>query len=332
MTADTVQIDQLAPASDRLIRSGAYVMVTLLFLFLINVYLTHWQNWPTFAESVQNLSSSGLSLIHFGLFTTIIIAAFIYPWLTPKQGLQTDAERFSRLSAFVIRAAFWSVFLIGFVDSVISFLRVENLLASIVGEELNVQLGRAIFRGTYVHYPLVVLSLLIAAFTRSISVIWLVFLVVISEFSIVLSSFVFSYEQAFMGDLVRFWYAALFLFVSAYTLVEEGHVRVDVLYAHFSDRGKAWANTIGCLLLGLPLCWTILTQGMWNKGSSLISPIISFEISQSGYGLYVKYLMASFLTIFAVSMAIQFVAYILESVAILKGYPVRHKRKTGGTH
>ena len=30
-----------------------------------------------------------------------------------------------------------------------------------------------------------------------------------------------------MGDLVRFWYAALF-FASAYTLKEDGHVRVDV--------------------------------------------------------------------------------------------------------
>lgn len=36
-----------------------------------------------------------------------------------------------------------------------------------------------------------------------------------------------------MADLVRFWYAALFLFASAYTLLEEGHVRVDVFYAGF---------------------------------------------------------------------------------------------------
>ncbi len=324
--------DPVFPASDRLIRSGAYVMVTLLFLFLINVYLTHWQAWPTFTESIKNLGNSGLSLFHFGLFAVIVIAAFAYPWLTPKRSLRLDSDRFSGLTAFLIRAAFWSVFLVGFTDSVISFLRVENLLPGIVGDELNSQLGRAIFRGTYVHYPLIVLSLVIAAFTRSVSFVWLVFLVVLAEFSIVLSSFVFSYEQAFMGDLVRFWYAALFLFASAYTLIEEGHVRVDVLYAHFSKRGKAWANILGCLILGLPLCWTILIQGMWNKGSSLISPIISFEISQSGYGLYVKYLMASFLTIFAMSMAIQFVAYILENIANLKGYPGKRKKKKREAH
>ena len=60
---------------------------------------------------------------------------------------------------------------------------------------------------------------------------WLALLIVVAELAIVITRFVFSYEQAFMGDLVRFWYAALFLFASAYTLYEEGHVRVDVFYA-----------------------------------------------------------------------------------------------------
>ena len=97
--------------------------------------------------------------------------------------------------------------------------------------------------------------------------IWLALLVVFAQFQIVIWRFVFSYEQAFMGDLVRFWYAALFLFASAYTLVEEGHVRVDVFYARFSARGKAWANLLGSLLLGAPLCWVIISLGMWSKAA-----------------------------------------------------------------
>ncbi|MEE9447692.1 MAG: hypothetical protein V3V09_07005, partial [Arenicellales bacterium] len=68
-----------------------------------------------------------------------------------------------------------------------------------------------------------------------------------------------------------------------------------------------------------PLCATILYMGMESSFSSLSSPIINFEISQSGYGMYVKYLMAGFLVIFAVSMAIQFISYFLSSVAYLTG-------------
>ena len=58
-------------------------------------------------------------------------------------------------------------------------------------------------------------------------------MIVLGELLIVIARFIFSYEQAFMGDLVRFWYAALFLFSSAYTLVHDGHVRVDIIYASF---------------------------------------------------------------------------------------------------
>jgi TRAP-type mannitol/chloroaromatic compound transport system permease small subunit len=142
-------------------------------------------------------------------------------------------------------------------------------------------------------------------------------MVVLSEFSIVITRFVFSYEQAYMGDIVRFWYAGLFLFASAYTLVEEGHVRVDVLYAGFSRWKKAWIDTLGCMLLGLPICWVILMHGMGGKGNSINSPLLSFEVTQSGYGMYVKYLMAGFLVVFAVSMLIQFVSYLLFNVSEL---------------
>ena len=57
---------------------------------------------------------------------------------------------------------------------------------------------------------------------RDISFTWLDLMCVLAEFLIVVTRFVFSYEQAYMVDLVRFWYAGLFLFASAYTLVEEG--------------------------------------------------------------------------------------------------------------
>ena len=68
-----------------------------------------------------------------------------------------------------------------------------------------------LYRGTFIHYPLVILGFVIAIFVRTLGFTWLSLLVVIAEFQIVISRFVYSYEQAFMGDLVRMWYAGLFL-------------------------------------------------------------------------------------------------------------------------
>jgi len=56
---------------------------------------------------------------------------------------------------------------------------------------------------------------------------------------------------------------------------------------------------------------------MGGRGNSINSPLLSFEVSQSGYGMYVKYIMAGFLIIFSVTMLIQFVSYLLYNVGQL---------------
>ncbi|HBR98340.1 MAG TPA: hypothetical protein DD979_13335 [Gammaproteobacteria bacterium] len=303
-------------------------------LYLANNVATFWFDCPgvlnlfghygVLGLESDNSDYSGAQLAcgWLQLLSYIASAVWVYRYVSRRNhpaGLHRDAARYAWLAAYIVRAAFWAVVLVGLADVVVSFLRVEELLAGIVGDKLTSDLGRPSFRGLYVHYPLIVVAGIIAFFTRGLSVVWLAVLVVFAEFQIVISRFVFSYEQAFMGDLVRFWYAALFLFASAYALVDEGHVRVDVLYAHFGRRAKAWTNAVGTLLLGLPICFTILLLGLWGRGSSLNSPLLSYEISQSGFGMYVKYLMAGFLVVFALSMIVQFAAYFLESVAVLLG-------------
>ena len=307
-------------------------MIVLLFLFLIDNTLIYWFGWPgirTFLShlgligaegSVKKLTDSDVvnGWVQFIASLVTILGIISLVIKTPARNLNDDAELYSRISAFIVRAAFWSVFLIGLLDMLISFLRIEGFLNAVVGEHLTIQLGRPIFRGSYIHFPLILLSIVIASFTRTLGFIWFALLIVAAEFLIVITRFVFSYEQVFMGDLVRFWYAGLFLFASAYTLVKDGHVRVDVLYTNFSNRGKALANTLGSLFLGLPLCWNILIQGMSGKGSIINSPLLSFEISQSGFGMYTKYLMAAYLIIFAVSMAIQFVSFMLTNLSVIQ--------------
>lgn len=317
----------------RTLRGLTLAGVVLAVLFLFNNYLTYWQGWPgfiglaehygwgTFGPATNSLPDEQISL---GWWQTVFYLAgialcFVFAFMTPGRAMQADAHMLAGFAAYLVRGCFWGVFLIGLADAAISFLRVEDLLAGVVGEQMAKDLGRSAYRGAYVHFPLLGIGFVIALFVRALAFVWLAVLVVIAEFQIVISRFVFSYEQAFMGDLVRFWYASLFLLGSAYALAQEGHVRVDVIYAHFSARAKAWVNTFGCSLLGLPLCWVILTQGMWTKGSSLNSPLLSYEISQTGFGMYVKYLMAGLLVAFALSMTAQFSAYFLQNVGRLRG-------------
>lgn len=319
---------------DIVLRALAALMVVVLFLYLLDNTLIFWFDLPGISKTIAYFgglinagrSSESLSIaevvrgvIELLVFLACLVVTFLLVARTYSRQLREDANLYSRIAAFIVRAAFWSVFLIGLIDMMISFLRVEDFLAGFVGGRFTTKLGIPTFRGTYIHFPLIALSIVIASFTRTLGFIWLALLIVVAEFIIVITRFIFSYEQAFMGDLVRFWYAGLFLFASAYTLLHNGHVRVDVLYANFSEKGKALTNTVGSLLLGLPFCWNILIQGMSGKGSIINGPLLNFEISQSGFGMYTKYLMAAYLVVFSASMIIQFVAFILSNAANYRG-------------
>jgi TRAP-type mannitol/chloroaromatic compound transport system permease small subunit len=320
------------------LRIAALSIAALGVVFVLNNFLIFWWNWPGldvfFAHQewlwVEPLSRplAGnqrlLGWLQLLLYIGSIALVAFYVLRSDGRTLSFDSAAMSALAAFIIRSAFWAVLLIGVVDSLISFLRIEGFLIQIVDENFAKELGRSAYRGVYVHYPLIAISLVIGFFTRTLGFTWLTLLIVIAELLIVITRFIFSYEQAFMGDLVRFWYAALFLFASAYTLMEEGHVRVDILYTGFTERGKAWSNVFGTALLGLPLCWIILTSGLWGKSSLINAPLLAFEITQSGYGLYVKYLMAGFLLVYALSMMIQFVSFFLNNAAILMNEPDAH--------
>lgn len=332
MTAVT-EPSTVQPAPAPLLRIFAWSTVGITFVYLINCYLSFWQDWPGVWSLAEKGGGGTLAWVQLALYgAAVVIAAIFCLGISSARTLRSDSEALTGMAGFIIRAAFWGVLLVGFVDALISFLRVEGLLDDIVGDELGKQLGRAVFRGPYVHMPLVVLGIVIAAVRRDIDFVWLAFLVVVAELAIVITRFIFSYEQAFMGDLVRFWYAALFLFASAYTLYEDGHVRVDVFYAGLARTTRGGINAFGAILLGLVFCWTILALGMWNKSSILISPLLGFEVSQSGFGMYVKYLMASFLSVFAVTMMIQFCASLLESVADWRGEPGMREFEVEITH
>ncbi|MBL4750782.1 MAG: TRAP transporter small permease subunit [Amylibacter sp.] len=290
----------------------------IMFAYLANNFLTFWGGLPG-----AGLSTDGpaLGMMQTALYPLAIIAALFLVNRRPDTTLRDDSLRISNMNSFLIRACFFAVLYVGLVDMVISFLRVEDLLTSTVGDEMRRNLGRPQFRGVYVHYPLMVLGIITAMRSRVLGVEWLALMVVTAELIIVFSRFIFSYEQSFMADLVRYWYGALFLFASAYTLVEEGHVRVDIFYAGFRAKTKGWINAFGSIFMGITLCWTILIVGMGQKSSIINSPLLNFEVTQSGFGMYVKYMMAGFLGIFAISMMIQFVSYFMAAIADYRGDP-----------
>ncbi len=315
------------------LRIASYSVLAFTLAFLINNVLTVWIDWPgvkkifshyeMFGFKKKALEGSTLSygFMQIGVYLICIVAVIIYVFKTYSQTLERDSEILSNFSAYLVRSSFWAVFLVGVADFIISFMVVERLWEAIFSPEVKAFMVKSPERITFIHFPIILISFVIGYFTKSVGFIWLAVLVVVSEFIIVLSRFIFSYEQAFQGDLVRFWYAALYLFASAYALIHEGHVRVDVLYSSFSERKKAWTNLLGSALLGVPLVLIVLFLGLNGKASIINGPVVAFEVTQQGSnGLYLLYLMAVYLAVFAVTMLLQFTSYFMgSSYKILNG-------------
>ncbi|MBK0328424.1 TRAP transporter small permease subunit [Rhodobacteraceae bacterium F11138] len=303
------------------VRYFGWATMFVLLAFIINNVLIVWYDFPMLT-SMLNDSISDRSWISVGLYAAALGLAALVVAQTPNRTLRYDATKISDFNAYLIRGCFFAVLFVGVADFGIAFLRVEGLLDTVFPENLAKEMNRSQFIGPIIHMPLVILGFVVALFSRSLGFIWLALLIVVAELLIVISRFVFSYEQALMGDLVRYWYAALFLFASAYTLLKEGHVRVDVLYAGFNSARKGRVNSIGAILLGMTTAWAILIIGMGSKQAIINAPIVNFEVSQTGTaGMYVKYQMAAFLAIFAITMLIQFVSYLFEAVADARDEP-----------
>ncbi|WP_050929733.1 TRAP transporter small permease subunit [Aestuariivita boseongensis] len=309
------------------IRFLGWASLTVLAAFMVNNILITWFNHPTLASGLS--SGDSRVWVQVGLYAVAIAASIWWIFSRPDNALRYEASKISNFNAYLIRGCFFAVLFVGLADMAIAFLRVEGFLGRFFSESTASGLLRAQFIGPYVHVPLVVLGFIVALFSRTLGFQWLALLIVAAELLIVFSRFVFSYEQALMGDLVRYWYAALFLFASAYTLLEEGHVRVDVLYAGLRQTTKGRVNAFGTILLGMTTCWCIILIGMGSQQAIINSPIKNFEVSQAGTaGMYIKYQMAAFLAVFAITMLIQFVSYLFEAVADARNEP-GHKDHAG---
>jgi TRAP-type mannitol/chloroaromatic compound transport system permease small subunit len=302
------------------VRIFGWGMMAVLAAFLINNVLTVAFGFPGFRALFAD--GGGLSIVQALIYAGAVLAAVLFVLRSPERSLRWDSHTLHIFNLYVIRACFWIVLLIGLVDAAIAFARVEGLFVGILNDETVRAMGRSRWVGWNVHVPLVVVGLIIAFFTRTLGFTWLALLIVAAELAIVITRFVFSYEQALMGDLVRYWYAALFLFASAYTLFDEGHVRVDVLYSGFARQTRGYVNAFGAIMLGMTTSWVIIWIGFDGKQSIINSPVANFEITQTGgVGMFIKYQMAVFIGIFAITMLIQFISYYFEAVADYRNQP-----------
>ncbi len=149
---------------------------------------------------------------------------------------------------------------------------------------------------------------------RAIS--WLALCMVLVQFALVMMRYVFGLGSTIMQESVVYMHAIVFLVAAGYTLVHDGHVRVDIFYATASPRAKAIIDIIGVSVFLLPMCALIAWVGWpYVRASWAV-----LEISQEGrLGIPAVYLFKTLILVFAGLLALQGLALAARSMLVLKG-------------
>lgn len=162
--------------------------------------------------------------------------------------------------------------------------------------------------------PRTLISLLdnIAEFTGTTTA-WLTGVMVLITSIVVGLRHVLDMGSIGLQESVTYMHAAVFMLGVAYTLKQDGHVRVDLLHRKMSVQMRAWIEVLGSLLFTLPV---MIFIGWSSMGFVQESWRINEGSTDSG-GIGSVYVLKTLLPVMAVSVSLQAIAELLRNLLVL---------------
>jgi TRAP-type mannitol/chloroaromatic compound transport system permease small subunit len=144
---------------------------------------------------------------------------------------------------------------------------------------------------------------------------WLTILMMVLLCLVVVLRYGFQIGSIPIQESVTYLHATVFMLGAAYTLKQDGHVRVDIFYRLSSPRTKAWINSLGAIIFLLPLCvyifiisWGFVAQSWQTQ-----------EVSTEPGGLPAVFLLKTLIPLLAINLGLQGLAEILRNALLLMG-------------
>ncbi len=110
-------------------------------------------------------------------------------------------------------------------------------------------------------------------------------------------------------------FSIIILLGISYTLKEEGHVRVDVIYDRLTDKKKAKINMVGVVLFIIPVSLLIGIESI----PYVLESIASNEKSGDPGGLEYRWLVKSLIPLSFFLLIITSIGYFIRNLNVYKG-------------
>jgi TRAP-type mannitol/chloroaromatic compound transport system permease small subunit len=144
---------------------------------------------------------------------------------------------------------------------------------------------------------------------------WVTLGLVLVVFVDVVMRYLFNTSYVFTQELEWHLFGFIFLIGAGYTLLHDGHVRVDIIYQRYGTKGRAWTNLIGVILFLLPGCLMVVITSwkfMYNSWSIM-------EGSADPGGIPYRFLLKGTITLGFVLLTLQGISLGFHSVLQLLG-------------
>ena len=90
------------------------------------------------------------------------------------------------------------------------------------------------------------------------AVAWLTVVMVLLTFTIVVLRYGFNLGWIWLQESLTYLHVVVFSVAAAWTLQQDGHVRVDIFYAGMTDKNRARIDLLGSLVFLVPFCIFVL--------------------------------------------------------------------------
>lgn len=146
------------------------------------------------------------------------------------------------------------------------------------------------------------------------AVAWLILIAVLVSAGNAVVRKVFSVSSNAWLELQWYLFGAAFLLAAAYTLKQNEHIRIDIVYGLFSRRVQHWIDLFGHLVFLMP--FTLLM--LWYLVPYVAQSFANGEVSTNSGGLLIWPAKALLLVGF-ILLALQGVSEIIKKIAVMRG-------------
>jgi len=144
---------------------------------------------------------------------------------------------------------------------------------------------------------------------------WLALAMVLVQFSVVVSRYVFAVGSVPAQETIWYMHGSLFMLGAGYTLLRDGHVRVDVFYRESSAKKRAKVDLFGIIVFLIPTSLFIL----YSSSSYIVNSWNVLEGSTETNGLPLTYVLKTVIPIATLLLLMQAVSMGIQTVITLRG-------------